>query len=281
MPLIDSHAHLHDRAFDEDRAAVLARARAAGVEVVVTVGTDRLESERAVALARRERDVFAVVGFHPHDAKDWNAHARAHIARLARDEKVVAIGEIGLDFFRDLSPRADQERAFRDQLSLADELRLPVVIHSRDAAEETFAILAEWSPAVRRHREGPLGVIHCFSGDATLALRYVELGFVISFAGPVTYPKNAELREAARVVPGDRIVVETDCPYLSPQGRRGKRNEPAFVSETAALIAELRGDAVAEFGATAAATTRALFRLGPGMPVGRLSGPPPGARIGR
>jgi TatD DNase family protein len=263
--LIDSHAHLHDPAFDEDREATLERARAAGVAAVVTVGTDRQESERAVALARCEAEVYAVVGFHPHDAKDWNAHERAHIGRLAGFEKVVAIGEIGLDFYRDLSPRVDQERAFRDQLSLADELRLPVVIHSREAGEETYAVLASWRPSVG----APVGVIHCFSGDAALAHRYVALGFCISFAGPVTYPKNEALLEAARAVPGDRIVVETDSPYLPPRGRRGKRNEPAYVAETAAFIAAARGEDVARFARDTLATTARLFRLLPGATIAR------------
>ncbi|PZC42898.1 MAG: TatD DNase family protein [Chloroflexi bacterium] len=268
--LIDSHAHLHDPAFDDDRAAVLGRARAAGLSAIVTVGTDHRESERAVILADQEPDVFAVVGFHPHDAKDWNPHERAHIARLASRECVVAIGEIGLDFFRDLSPRDVQARVLRDQLSLADEVGLPVVIHSRDAHEETYGILSAWADAKRR--EAPVGVIHCFSGDAALARRYVALGFAISFAGPVTYPKNAALREAAAAVPADRLVVETDCPYLSPQrslgytdrsGRsiRGKRNEPAVVSETAAFIAELRGESVGTLVANTSAATRRLFRL--------------------
>lgn len=268
---IDSHAHLHDAAFDEDRGLVLQRARAAGLAAVVTVGTDHRECERAVLLAHREPDVFAAIGFHPHDAKDWTVHERAHIERLARTtERVVAIGEIGLDFFRDLSPRDVQARVFRDQLSLADAVGLPVVIHSREAHEETFAILAGW--AGERARPAPLGVIHCFSGDADLARRYVGLGFAISFAGPVTYGKNAELREAARVVPGDRITVETDCPYLSPQkslgyteqaGRslRGRRNEPALVVETAAFVAELRGQSAEELVNDSAATARTLFRL--------------------
>ncbi len=271
---IDSHAHLHDRAFDADRAAVLARSRAAGVEAIVTVGTDRVESERAVALARAEPDVYAAVGFHPHDAKDWNAAERAHIAGLARFERVVAIGEIGLDFYRDLSPRGAQRRAFTQQLALANELRLPVVIHSRSAHAETVAILTEWAGSRARTDDGPLGVIHCFSGDAALAERYAGLGFYVSFAGPVTYPKNAALREAARALPAERMVVETDSPYLSPQvstdssdrrGRslRGRRNEPSYVGLTGSFLAELRGEAPATFAAETAATTRRLFRLPP------------------
>ena len=259
--LIDSHAHLHDRAFDGDRAAVLARARAAGLTAIVTVGTDLAESEAAAALARAESGVFAAVGFHPHDAKDWDAAARSRIAALAAEESVVAIGEIGLDFYRDLSPRADQERAFRDQLALADELGLPVVIHSRDAHEETVAILSEWAAARPRTPGAPLGVMHCFSGDSVLARRYAALGFAISFAGPVTYPKNDILRTAAAAVPPGRIIVETDCPYLSPQSRRGRRNEPAQVAETAACIASLRGQTPSAFAEETSEAARRVFGL--------------------
>ena len=269
--LIDSHAHLHDRAFGTDRGAVLARARAAGLSAIVTAGTDRPESEAAVALARAEPDVFAAVGFHPHDAKDWTAAERAHIAALAGEEAVVAIGEIGLDFYRNLSPRADQERAFRDQLSLADELALPVVIHSRDAHAETVAILTQWASGRARTGDGPLGVIHCFSGDAALAQRYVDLGFAISFAGPVTYPQSTVLRQAAVAAPRGWIMVETDSPYLSPQGRRGRRNEPALVVGTAAFIAGLRREPPSAFAAQTSATSRRVFGL-PGAGVGASGG---------
>ena len=259
--LIDTHAHLHDRAFDSDRAAVLARARAAGLTAIVTVGTDLAESEAAAALARAEPGVFAAVGFHPHAAKDWDAAARSRIAALAAEESVVAIGEIGLDFYRDLSPRADQERAFRDQLSLAGELGLPVVIHSRDAHEETVDILSEWAAVRAGAKDAPLGVIHCFSGDSALARRYAGLGFAISFAGPVTYPKNDLLRAAAAAVPPGRIIVETDCPYLSPQSRRGRRNEPAQVAETAACIAALRGQTPSAFAVETSEAARRVFGL--------------------
>ena len=262
--LIDSHAHLHDRAFDGDRASVLARARVAGLSAIVTVGTDRAESEAAVALARSEPDVFAVVGFHPHDAKDWTAAERSHIAALAGEEAVVAIGEIGLDFYRNLSPRADQERAFRDQLSLADELGLPVAVHSRSAHAETVAILREWARSRAPADGGPLGVIHCFSGDGALAQRYVALGFAISFAGPVTYPKSEALRAAATSAPRGWIMVETDSPYLSPQSRRGRRNEPAGVVETAACIAALRGETPSAFASETSAAARRVF----GLPAG-------------
>ena len=260
--LIDTHAHVHDRGFQQDRAAVLARARAAGLAAVVTVGTDLAESEAAVALADQEADVFATVGVHPHDARLWDDAAKARLRELAGQAKVVAIGEIGLDFYRDLSPRADQERAFRAQLELANELRLPVVIHARQAADATAAILTEWAPAAACGR--PLGVLHCFDGDVDLAGRYVELGFLISIAGPVTYPKSTRIREVALAMPAEALVLETDAPYLTPQFRRGKRNEPAYVVETARFVADLRRTDAETLAASCGGNARRLFRL----PVG-------------
>ena len=267
--LIDTHAHLHDASFDEDREAVLTRAGEAGVDCIVTIGTDIATSEAAVALAEREAHVYATAGVHPHDARDWTPAARDRLAALAAGERVVAIGEIGLDFFRNLSPPADQRRAFLDQLALAAALDLPVAIHSRDAHAETYAILREWAPSAAQNAAAafdpqgghPPGVIHCFSGDAELALRYVALGFLVSFAGPVTYPKNHALQAAARAVPASQLVLETDAPYLSPQSRRGRRNEPALVTETARVIAGLREEPPEDLAAAASEAARRLYRL--------------------
>ena len=257
--LVDTHAHLHDPAFDDDRDVVLSRARDAGVGTLITVGTDLETSALAAGLAAEQPDAFAVVGVHPHDAKTWNPAARETLGALARQPGVVAIGEIGLDFFRNLSPPDEQRAAFEAQLDLADELELPVVIHSRDAHEETRETLERW--AATTPVTGPRGVLHCFSGDLRLAAAYAELGFLISFAGPVTYPKNDLLRAAAAGLPSEAMVVETDCPYLSPQGRRGKRNEPAYVIETATLIAELRGEEFSAFAGACTANSVRLFRL--------------------
>ena len=257
--LIDTHAHLHDRAFQTDRADVLARARAAGLEAIVTVGTDRAESKAAVAVAQAEPDLFATVGLHPHDAKDWDNDLQDRFAALAGRPKVVAIGEIGLDYYRDLSPRPLQERAFREQLELANELRLPVVVHAREADTAAAAILEAWAP--RATCGYPLGVLHCFAGDMTLAHRYTQLGFLISIAGPVTYPKSDRTRSVATTVPAEALVLETDAPYLTPQPWRGQRNEPAYVAETARYLAQLRGvdpDALAE---QCSDNARRLFRL--------------------
>jgi TatD DNase family protein len=270
MPLFDTHAHLHDPWIGDDLPEVMSRAGEAGVERIVTIGCSLEDSRNAIAVAEQYDNVWATVGLHPHDAKDWNADLEAEFRRLAAHERVVAIGEIGLDFYRNLSPHDAQYRAFEGQLGLADELELPVVIHSRDAHEECYGLLehwaqshsppapwgemsrpdphsppAPWGEMSRRDRGGlPLGVIHCFSGDADLAHRYHDLGFLISFAGPVTYPKNGALREAAKTLPIEAIVIETDAPYLSPQPRRGKRNEPANIRFTAEQIAEVRGESV-------------------------------------
>ena len=257
--LFDTHAHLHDPWIGDDLDDVLARARDAGVEQIVTIGCSLEDSRNALAVAERYENVWATLGVHPHDAKDWDAATEAEFRLLAENEQVVAIGEIGLDFYRNLSPHEDQYRAFEAQLALADDLSLPVVIHSRDAHEETYGVLLEW--ANRTVRQDPVGVIHCFSGDADLAHRYHDLGFLISFAGPVTYPKNDELREAAASLPLEAIVVETDCPYLSPQPRRGKRNEPANVQLTSDQIADVRRESMDTVVRQTTSNAIRLFRL--------------------
>ena len=236
MPLVDTHAHLHVPEFATDLDAVLARARQAGVRAVVTIGTDRETNPAAVALAERHADVYASVGIHPHDAAEATDADFAEVERLARSSpKVVAFGEMGLDFFRDLSPHDLQERVFRRQIELARQVGKPVIVHCRAAHAETLAILVET-------RIGEIGgVMHCFSGDVEVAKRCLDLGLYISLAGPVTYKNARALPDVARFVPEDRLVVETDCPFLPPQPHRGQRNEPAWVALTAARVAELRG----------------------------------------
>ncbi|HMH48622.1 MAG TPA: TatD family hydrolase, partial [Candidatus Acidoferrum sp.] len=215
-----------------------------------------VETSRAsIALAAREADVWATVGIHPHDAAEADVAVLEEIERLAAEPRVVAIGEIGLDYFRNLSPREDQHRVFRALLGTARRVGKPVVIHCRDAHEDTLAILAEERVAEVR------GTMHCFSGDVTIARRCLDLGLVISLAGPVTYPNARALPDVARFVPGDRLVVETDCPFLPPQGYRGKRNEPAYLSITTARVAELRGESFDEMGATMTATACALLGI--------------------
>jgi TatD DNase family protein len=253
--LFDTHAHLHVPEYDDDRDGVIARARAAGVRGLVTIGTDLSTSQAAIALTGQEPDVWATVGVHPHDAASAEASVLAEIERMALAPRVVAVGEIGLDFFRDLSPREVQVDVFRRQLELAHRVAKPVVIHCRDAHRETLAILAETGV-------GEIGgVMHCFSGDVAVARRCLDLGLLISLAGPVTYKNARALPDVARFVPADRLVLETDCPFLPPEGYRGKRNEPAYLAITAARVAALRGEPLERFAAGTSANARALFRL--------------------
>lgn len=250
---IDSHAHLEDKAFDEDRAAVLERAREAGVAEVVNIGTDVARSRAVLALAREHAGLWAVVGVHPHHARSWDDAARAALVELAADPRVVGIGEIGLDYHYDFSPREDQARAFAAQLILADELDLPIVIHCREAMADTLAQLDA-------HKTSPYrGVFHCFGGDVDEAQAVLARGFHVSFTGPLTYKKADATRAAAKAVPLDRQLVETDCPYLAPVPRRGKRNEPALVVHTAARLAELHDVSVEQLAEITRANTRALF----------------------
>lgn len=255
LELFDTHAHLHFPGFDDDREAVLTRARAAGVRRMVTIGTDAETSRAAIALAEREPDVWATAGVHPHDAAESDEAALTAVERLAAGARVVAIGEIGLDFFRNLSPRETQERVLRRFLALARRLRKPVVVHCRDAHAEVLAILTE------EHVAEVGGIMHCFSGDVAIARRCLDLGLLISLAGPVTYPNARALPEVARFVPADRLVVETDCPFLPPQGYRGKRNEPAYLALTAARVAELRGEPLDDLARRTTDNARRVLRV--------------------
>jgi TatD DNase family protein len=253
--LFDTHAHLHFPDFTDDLPAVLERARAVGVRRLVTIGTDVATTTAAIELAERLDGVWASAGIHPHDAGGAGEATFAEIERLAGHPRVVAIGEIGLDFFRNHSPRDAQERTFRRLLDLARRLGKPAVMHCRDAHPETLAILAE-------ERVGEVGgIMHCFSGDVPIARRCLDLGLAISLAGPVTYPSARALPEVARYVPADRLVVETDCPFLPPQGYRGKRNEPAHLALTAARVAELRGESLDTLGPRMSDNARRLFRV--------------------
>ena len=265
--LVDSHAHLTDKRLRSDLRGVLARAEAAELAAIITVGADPADSRAVATLVAELRrspvpagkdarpTVFGTVGVHPHDAKLVTDEVLAELATLAAGEGIVAIGEIGLDFYRDLSPRDQQERAFVQQIHLAREVGLPLVVHSRDAHEQTLALL-------EREGGGELrGVMHCFSGDMAIAERTLALGLHIGIAGPVTYPSARELAEVAAHVPLDRLLVETDCPYLAPQRYRGQRNEPAYVIYVAERIAELRGISFDEVARATTATVAALFGI--------------------
>lgn len=251
MTLVDSHCHLDDPKFDEDREQAIERALAAGVTRMLAVGTGNgpPDLEVAVRLAERYPFVYATVGVHPHDASKATEETFARLRELTRHPKVVAIGEIGLDYHYDFSPRDVQRAVFDRQLAIAADAGKPIVIHTREAWEDTVAQVSALPYG---------GIMHCFTGDAAQARQALDLGFHLSFGGVLTFPKAEALREAARIPPDDRILVETDCPYLAPVPHRGKRNEPAFLVETARRLAEVRGttaDAIAEL------TTRNFERL--------------------
>jgi TatD DNase family protein len=255
LDLFDTHAHLHFPDFDADRDAMLERARDAGVTRIVTIGTEPESSRAAVAMAARQAAVWATVGIHPHDAAEGDAAALAEIERLAAEPRVVAVGEIGLDYFRNLSPREDQHRVFRALLGTARRARKPVVVHCREAHDDVLRILDEERVA------DVGGIMHCFSGDVAVARRCLDLGLLLSLAGPVTYPNARALPDVARFVPADRFVIETDCPFLPPQGYRGKRNEPAYLALTAARVAELRGERLEALAERTTANACALLGL--------------------
>jgi len=253
--MIDSHCHLDMERFDGDRDEVIARARAAGLTAMITIGAGGpFECNRAaVRLAHEHPDVWATVGVHPHDAAGLDEAAFAEIERLADDERVVGIGETGLDFYYDNSPRERQEEAMRRFVELARRKHLPLVIHVRDAYELCAAIVREEGLG------GAGGVIHCFSGDRAAARTFLDLGLHLSFSGIVTFKNADELRAAAAMTPADRLLVETDAPFLAPVPLRGKRNEPAFVLHTAALLAEVRGESPEAVAATTTENARRLF----------------------
>ena len=255
-PLVDSHAHLDGPRFSDEVAQVVVRAVTAGVTQMITVGCDLPSSRASVALAEEHAAVYAAVGIHPHDALTADTAAIEELRRLAGHPKVVAIGETGLDFYRDRAPREAQRTAFRAQIRLAREIGKPLIVHDREAHDEILAILRE------EHASEAGGVLHCFSGDVVMARACLELGFYISIAGPVTYPANEGLREVVRAVSADRLLVETDCPYLAPQSRRGKRNEPALVVETAAKIAAIKGLTLDDVARVTTLNAYTLFGVG-------------------
>ena len=258
--VIDAHAHTWSREFEHDYDATMTRAWDAGLAGVVEVGVDTDTSLRCLELARRDDRIHAVAGLHPHEASRLDAE-RAGLSVLIAGGGFAAVGEIGLDFYRNLSPPEAQYAAGEWQLELAREVALPVVIHSRNADEECFEVLARWADRMGRYL-GPdreIGMMHCYAGDAALAARYVALGFVISIPGTVTYANNARGREVACTIPLTATVLETDCPYLTPVPRRGTRNEPAYVAETARFVAAERGCSPEELARATSANAARLF----------------------
>lgn len=253
--LIDSHAHLDDERFDKDRDRLIKGLKELGIDLVINPGADLNSSIKAVSLTEKYNNIYAAVGVHPHSAKEMDGSTIEILKSFTNREKVVAIGEIGLDYYYDNSPRDIQQERFIEQLNLAKEVDLPVIIHTREATKDTFDILKE-------AQDGTLeGVMHCYSGSVEMAMEYIKLGFYISLAGPVTF-KNARVsKEVAKAVPLGKLMIETDSPYLTPEPYRGKRNEPFYVRYVAGTIAELRGITFEELAKKTSENAKKLFRI--------------------
>jgi TatD DNase family protein len=255
MSLIDTHAHIHDKAFDEDRDAVVARMHATDIETAVTVGCDLADSTRALETAMRY-GIYASVGIHPHEAKDAPDDIAAAFAPFLASDRVLAVGETGLDYYYDHSPRDSQQRVLRAQIALARECNYPVIFHHRDAFDDFTAILREeW-------RTGMRGIIHCFTGDTAQAQTYVrEFGMRLGIGGVLTFKSAQAVRDAVKSVGLEHLILETDCPYLAPAPHRGERNEPAYVSVTAHALAQLLDTSIDTVAAITTANSRQLFEL--------------------
>jgi len=262
MVFIDSHCHIDGLEFDSDRDEVITRAKDSDVEMMLVIGTGEATNfenfTRVVELAEKNENVFAAIGVHPHDAKTFDDEAERRLIELTKSsEKVIAWGEIGLDFFYEHSEREIQKEVFRRQIRIARELDLPIVIHSRDADSETVEILTD--ECADKNFRG--GIMHCFGGTPEMAKTLMNLGFFVSFAGNVTFKKAENLRASAKIVPLDKLLIETDAPYLAPVPFRGKRNEPAFVVETAKFLADFYNVSLQDLASATTANFLQLFRL--------------------
>ncbi len=251
---IDSHAHIQLSQFNSDRDAVLKRAHESEISTILIIGFNLETSLGAVELADKHKDLYATVGMHPHDAKDLTPDVLKTFRELLHHPKVIALGEIGLDYYRNLSPPAVQKEAFEKQLDLAKEMEIPIIVHNRDAYVDILPILEARSGQIQ-------GVLHCFTGDVELMHRSIEIGFHIGIGGIVTYPNAKDVQAVAKEVPLERLLIETDCPWLAPQSWRGKRNEPAYVRAVAEKIAELRETSVNIIGEITTKNFNSLFRI--------------------
>ncbi|HBA27129.1 MAG TPA: radical SAM protein [Nitrospinae bacterium] len=263
--MIDTHAHLEMPQFDGDRDEVIKRTVESGISLIIDVGSDLKGSRTALELARRYDFIYASAGIHPHEVKEITTDTYKEIIKLITDPKVVAVGEIGLDYYKDYSPRDIQQREFINQIRIAKEFKKPVIVHSRDAREDTLKILKDEKVSEIG------GIMHCFSGDEEMARRCMDMGFYISFAGPITYPNADKLRKVVKSIPTNRLLIETDCPYLAPQQMRGKRNEPAYVRHVAEKVAEVKGLTVEDIERVIRLNVHNLFGIGDVNEIGRVT----------
>jgi len=257
--IVDTHAHLDMDAFDEDRNDMIGRALGSGVNTIITAGTDLESSQKAIKLAEEHPEVLAAAGFHPHGAEKVKEEDIARLAEIARHPRVVAIGEMGLDFYRNLSPREAQIQVLKWQLELAVQLNLPVIIHCRQAEKDLLPLLRDWTSSQKPGRSP--GVIHCFMGDSNAAREYLDMGFFLSLGAYIGYPASRRAYATIKAIPDDRLLVETDSPFLPPQNLRGQRNEPAYVSLTVEMLAEIRGVFPDQIARETTRNAHHLFRL--------------------
>jgi TatD DNase family protein len=260
MEIVDTHAHLDMPEFDTDREQVITRAKSNGVSRIITIGIDLTSSIKAIGLAEKYPGVLAAIGIHPQDSRKVKKEDVYKLSELVNHPKVVAIGETGLDFYRNYSSREEQFSALQWQLEIAKNTRLPVIIHCRQAHEEIKPILKEWSTDSISKGQ-PVGVIHCFSGDADIAEKYLEMGFLISLGAYIGYPSSAGLREVIKDLPLTRLLIETDCPFLPPQTYRGKRNEPSYTLITLGILAEIKQVSIEEAALKTTQNAKKLFHI--------------------
>ena len=259
--LVDTHAHLDMGAFNEDRAETITQALDAGVGTIITVGIDLESSGKAIELSEHYTGVFAAVGIHPHDAATISKGAITRLGEIAKHPSVIAIGETGLDFYRDYSPRRTQIQALKWQLALSVELELPIIIHCRQAEENMLNLLRSWISDYGDNRRHYRGVIHCFNSDGNTAKEYLNMGFYLSLGAYIGYPASVAIHNVIRSIPKDRLLVETDCPFLPPQSHRGKRNEPAYLPFTVKALASIRKESYEDLANASTQNAQRLFRL--------------------
>jgi TatD DNase family protein len=259
LHVIDTHAHLDMPEFDADREDVVRRAAQAGIKTILTIGIDLESSSAAVELAMRFRGVYAAVGIHPNNSEDASIADIEHLEALVKKPGVKALGEMGLDFYRNTASREAQYKVLNWQLELANKSALPVIIHCRQAAPEMLEVLSKWAPASQL--DSAKGIIHCFSGDINTVGKYIDMGFYIALGGYISYPSSVSFREVVRNIPLDRLVLETDCPFLPPQQYRGKRNEPAYTLFTLQLVAEIKKLSVEEVALKTTNNARAVLKI--------------------
>jgi TatD DNase family protein len=257
--IVDTHAHLDMPEFNTDREVVIERARQAAVKTIVTIGIDLKSSQAAVQLTQTYPGVYAAVGIHPHNAEGVTEAEISQLQAMTKQRGIVALGEMGLDYYRNISPVEAQQRVFNWQLELANNSSLPVIIHCRQAVSDMLDILGKWSS--KSTLKGPKGIIHCFSGDLATAQTYINMGFVLALGGYIGYPSSLSFREVIREIPIDKLVLETDCPFLPPQQYRGKRNEPAYTLLTLQLLANIKALSIEEVAQKTSANALEVFKI--------------------